>query len=113
MTSRESSEDLPTPGGPVMPTMWAGASPPSAAGETSARSASVCARASGARLSIRLSAAGGGGEVTVAQALAELAAVCRGAGVGQAPTALSTPWRAATSPMMSRIIPLRFQSLGV
>ena len=25
-TSRESSEDLPTPGGPVMPTMWAGAS---------------------------------------------------------------------------------------
>ena len=56
---------------------------------------------------------GGGGEVTVAQALAELAAVGRGAGVGQAPTALSTPWRSATSSMMSRIIPLRFQSLGV
>ena len=38
-TSADSSVDLPAPGGPVTPTRCAGASPPSAAGETSASSA--------------------------------------------------------------------------
>src|SRR3954454_19924070 len=57
-TSSESSEDFPAPGGPVTPTTWAGASPPSRPGATSARSAAASDRSAAARLSTRLSAAG-------------------------------------------------------
>ena len=75
-TSRDSSEDLPTPGGPVTPTMCPGASPPSAAGETAASSASACARASGrAALDQVEHGRGGAGRSRFAQARPELAAV--------------------------------------
>ena len=57
-TSLESSVDLPTPGGPVTPTMWAAASAPSAAGEMSASSALASARAAGELLSTRFATAG-------------------------------------------------------
>ena len=73
----------------------------------------ACSRASGRAALDQVERRGSSGEVTVAQAPAELAAVCQGARAAQAPTAVSTPWRSATSPMMSRIIPFRFQSLGV
>src|SRR5439155_1350088 len=55
-TSSLSSVDLPAPGGPVIPTMWAGASPPSAAGAVACRSAATSSRA--LRFSTRLSTAG-------------------------------------------------------
>src|SRR3954468_5529192 len=57
-TSSESSEDLPTPGGPVTPTTCAGASPPSAAGATACRSAAIASSCPGARLSTRFSTDG-------------------------------------------------------
>ena len=57
-TSRDSSDDLPTPGGPVTPTTCPGASPPSAAGDRSASSVAVSARDSGERFSTRFSTAG-------------------------------------------------------
>ena len=44
-TSSPSSVDLPAPGGPVTPTTWPGASPPSAAGETSRSSVGDLPRA--------------------------------------------------------------------
>src|SRR5204862_251538 len=57
-TSSLSSEDLPAPGGPVTPTTCAGASPPSAVGETSRSSAATSSRPPAARCSTRLSTAG-------------------------------------------------------
>jgi len=55
---------------------------------------------------------GRGGQVALAKSCPEVAAACPGA-LGQAPTAVLMPCRSATSSMMSRIIPFRFQSLGV
>ena len=57
-TRAESRVDFPAPGGPVTPTRCAGASPPSAAGETSTSSARAAARPPAERSSIRFSAAG-------------------------------------------------------
>ena len=57
-TSADSSVDLPAPGGPVTPIRCAGASPPSAAGETSASRAPAASRPAGERSSIRFRAAG-------------------------------------------------------
>ncbi len=57
-SSAESNVDLPAPGGPVTPITCAGASPPSAAGDTSPRRAAACSRSLGAVLSSRLRAAG-------------------------------------------------------
>src|SRR6185312_1525875 len=55
---------------------------------------------------------GRGAQVALAKSCPEVAAACPGA-LGQAPTAVLMPCRSATSSMMSRIIPFRFQSLGV
>ena len=82
---------MPAPGGPVTPTMCAGASPPSAAGETAASSAAISGRAAGERFSTRFSAAGADGEVALAQAAAELGALA------VAHAAVAMPFRSATS----------------
>ena len=57
-TSSDKSDDLPAPGGPVTPTTCAGASPPSAAGETARSSAATSSAPPGARFSTRLSTEG-------------------------------------------------------
>ena len=77
LTSADRSEDLPAPGGPVTPTRWAGASPPSASGETSASSAAARSRPAGERSSIRFRAAGAAAGVALAQPPPELGAVGR------------------------------------
>ena len=105
-TSWESSEDLPTPGGPVTPTICPGASP------GQGRRSDGLQQLSGLR-AIRRRAAlhevedrRRGAQVALAQPFAQLAP-------GQAPATDSTPWRSPTSATMSEIIRLRSQSLGV
>ena len=56
--ARSAASTCRRPGGPVTPTTWAGASPPSRWGDTSASSAAISSRLAGERFSTRLSAAG-------------------------------------------------------
>ena len=108
-TSALSSVDLPAPGGPVTPTMCAGASRPRAAGETAPSRAEISGRAAADRFSTRLSAAGAAGEVALGEAAAEAASAPPRAHAA----AEVKPLRSATSATTSRRMRVSSKSFGV
>ena len=106
-TSALSSVDLPAPGGPVIPTTCAGASPPSASGDTAASSAAISGRTAWERFSTRFSAAG------AAARSRSRSRRPRSAPVALAHAAVAMPFRSATRPTTSRRIRLSSKSFGV
>lgn len=135
-TSSESSEDFPTPGGPVTPTTWPGASPPSAAGATAFCSSATSSRAASVRFSTRFSTAGAAlrspARSRSPSSVPELGPPARPApaapsagedpplGARRHPTAggfhaaaAAAPFASATTATMSAMISVRSKSFGV